>query len=75
MAIKASTVKEQLHRMVDALDDDLDINEAVAHLAWLVSDEPELFTIEDIQAMAEAEQAFDQGKFSSWDDVKRELDL
>jgi hypothetical protein len=75
VAVKALTVKEQLHRMVDALDEDFDIKEAVAHLAWLVSDEPELFTMEDIEAMAEAERAFDEGRFSSWDDVKRELDL
>ena len=70
------TVKEQLRRLVDLIDEDEDsLEEAIDYLRWLASDEPEVLTEEEWQRVREAEAQMARGESFTLEEVKQELGL
>lgn len=69
-------VKAQLRHLVDLIDEDVDsLEEAIDHLRWLASDEPEELTGQEWASVRKGEAQLARGEGVAWDDVKRELGL
>ncbi len=67
------TVKERLHQLVDLIDDEADLKEALEYLVWLASDAPETLTEEELAQLEESRRQIAAGDYAAWEDVKREL--
>ena len=61
------TIKEELHRLVDDLDEQC-TQEALEYLRWLA--EPD----EELAHVLEGETQIERGKFVKLDDLKRQLE-
>jgi hypothetical protein len=77
VARKGSTVKERLHELVDLIDDDIGMEEALDYLRWLAleQDDDDPLTEEDWARIRESEAAIAAGRVTPWEEVKRQLDL
>ena len=68
------TVKEQLRRLVDLLDEDVDsLEEAIDYLRWLASDEFEELTEEEWASVHKGEAQLERGEGIPWEEAKRRL--
>jgi hypothetical protein len=70
------TIKDQLHQLVDQLDDDVEsLEEAIDYLHWLASDKPEELTEDEWRRVRKGQAQIARGEGVPWKDVKRELGL
>ena len=71
-----TTVREQLHDLVDLIGEDVDsLEEAIDYLRWLASDEPEELTNEERASAHEGEAQLKRGEGIPWEEAKRRLSL
>ena len=70
------TVKEDLHRLVDLVADEVDdLEEAIEDLHWLASEEPETLTDDEWAEVHEGEAAIARGESVTLDELRRDLGL
>ena len=68
----ATTTQEELHRLIDGMDE-VDAEEALDYLRWMLSDQPETLTAEELAEVEAGEAAIARGEFLTLDDLKHEL--
>ncbi|HET8523411.1 MAG TPA: hypothetical protein VFL82_09265 [Thermomicrobiales bacterium] len=67
----ADTAKDELHHLVDQLED-VDVNEALDYLHWLLSEEDEL-SPEEIGHVQRGEEEIARGEFVTLQELRRSL--
>lgn len=65
------TVKEALHRLIDELDE-IDAEEALDYLQWLLSDSDTL-TEEELALERQGEEEIARGEYITLDELQRDL--
>jgi hypothetical protein len=66
------TVKDELHSLVDSLDD-LDAEEALDYLRWLASDS-ETLSPEDMEEVRRGEEEIARGEYLTLPELRRALE-
>ena len=66
------TIKQELHRLVDLIDDDADMEEALDYLRWLT--EPcDSLTSEELKRIEKAEAAVSHGEYVTLEEIEQRL--
>lgn len=68
------TVKDELHQLIDNLDEQT-AEEALDYLRWLISDDEEELTDEEYARVLAGEAAIARGEYVTLDELKRSLNL
>jgi hypothetical protein len=69
------SAKERLRQLVELIDDEADMAEALEYLAWLASDQLEELSEGEWERVRKGQEQIAAGQSAPWEDVKRELDL
>ena len=65
------TIKEELHRLVDVLDEQ-DAQEALDYIRWLAGPDEEL-SPEELALVRKGEEQIERGEYVTLDELKRRL--
>jgi hypothetical protein len=60
------TAKERPRQLIERVDDDANLQEALDYLAWLASAEPETLTDKELREVEAAEERLARGEFVEW---------
>ncbi len=70
--IDVAKVKEELHRLVDEMSD-REALDALDHVRWLLSDEEETLTEEEMKQVEQDFEEIRRGEYVTRDEIKRRL--